>query len=116
MPSSAPGTPETTKVKTTRWALLLALLGTVAHGAEVYRSKDASGVVSYSDRPEGPNSETVYVATPQAGRPGNAITPPAARKATADQQQQANAAKPGEAGADQGKPQTPAQKAAERKK
>jgi hypothetical protein len=66
-------------VKTTRWALLLAFLGTAATGAEVYRSTDANGVQTFSDRPNG-NSEAIYVATPRPGRPGNTV---AARPAPA---------------------------------
>jgi hypothetical protein len=57
-------------VKTTRWVLLLSFLGTVANGAEVYKSTDKNGVPTYSDRPSA-NSQPVFVATPRAGRPGN---------------------------------------------
>jgi hypothetical protein len=84
-------------VKTTRWALLLALLGTAANGAEVYRSTDSNGVPTYSDRPNG-NSEPIYVATPRPGRPGNTVAPrtaappanaaPAAARQTAAAEQQ----------------------------
>jgi hypothetical protein len=79
-------------VKTTRWALLLTLLGTAAYGAEVYRSTDANGVATFSDRPNG-NSEPVYVATPRPGRPGNTVAArPAAPPATPAQPAAQNAA------------------------
>jgi hypothetical protein len=52
----------------------LAFVGSLAHGAEVYKSTDANGVPTFSDRPNA-NSQTVYVATPRAGRPGNTIMP-----------------------------------------
>jgi hypothetical protein len=69
----------------------LALLGTAANGAEVYRSTDANGVPSFSDRPD-QSAERVYVATPRPGRPA---APPiqtrAQREAAAAQ---ANAAQP----------------------
>ena len=55
-----------------RCTLFLALLGTTAYGADVYRSKAADGTVSYSDRPEGQNSEFVLVSTPRAGAAANA--------------------------------------------
>jgi hypothetical protein len=51
---------------------LLALTASVAYGAEVYRSTDANGVVSYSDRPQGANSQYIYVATP---RPPSGMLP-----------------------------------------
>lgn len=60
-------------MKTTRWVLLLTFLGTIANGAEVYKSTDKNGVPTYSDRPSA-NSEPVFVATPRAGRAGNAVT------------------------------------------
>ncbi len=47
--------------------LLLALLGTAAFGADVYRTRAADGTITYSDRPEGDNSEFVVVATPRPG-------------------------------------------------
>jgi hypothetical protein len=73
--------------------LLSALLATfAAHGAEVYRSTDANGNVRYSDRPDGDNSQSVYVATPRAGRPGNTIAPRQAAKPAAGEK----AAKDGE--------------------
>jgi hypothetical protein len=65
-------------VKTIRWPLLLALLGTAAASADVYRSIDAKGTVVYSDRPSDLNAEPVVVMAPKAGRPGNPITPKAA--------------------------------------
>jgi hypothetical protein len=48
--------------------LLLALLGTAAHGADVYRTTAPDGTVSYSDRPQGADSEFVFSATPRGPR------------------------------------------------
>jgi hypothetical protein len=48
--------------------LLLALLGTAAHGADVYRTTAPDGTVSYTDRPQGADSEFVYSATPRGPR------------------------------------------------
>jgi catalase len=59
--------PEITDVRIARCALLFALLATGAFAAEVYRSTAPDGTVSYSDRPQGPNSEFVVVNTPHAG-------------------------------------------------
>src|SRR5262245_12169823 len=68
-------TVEINTVKTIRWLSLLALLGTAAVSADVYRSTDAKGNVVYSDRPS-ENSEPIVVIPPKAGRPGNPISPP----------------------------------------
>lgn len=54
--------------------LTLCLVSTVTLAAEVYRSVDANGVVTYSDRPEGETVERVHVATPAAGRPAPAAS------------------------------------------
>jgi hypothetical protein len=48
--------------------LLLALLGTVAHGADVYRTTAPDGTVSYTDRPQSADSEFVFSATPRGPR------------------------------------------------
>jgi hypothetical protein len=48
--------------------LLLALLGTTAYAADVYKSTAPDGTVIYSDRPEGADSQYVYSATPRAPR------------------------------------------------
>jgi hypothetical protein len=48
---------------------LLALVSTVLCGAEVYRSTDASGTVSYSDRPQSDNAEFIFIATPRPTTP-----------------------------------------------
>lgn len=48
--------------------LLLALLGTTAYAADVYRSTAPDGTVIYSDRPESADSQFVYSATPRAQR------------------------------------------------
>ena len=69
--------------------LLLALLGTTAYAADVYRSTAPDGTVVYSDRPESADSQFVYSATPRAprtqpgsgpaaSRPGAASSPPQA--------------------------------------
>ncbi len=52
--------------------LLLALLGTAAHGADVYRSTAADGTVSYSDRPQGADAQFVLAtgATTRTPAPG----------------------------------------------
>jgi hypothetical protein len=47
--------------------LLLALLGTAAYGADVYRTRAADGTITYSDRPESDTSEFVVVTTPRTG-------------------------------------------------
>ena len=39
--------------------LLLALLGTAGHAADIYRSTAPDGTVSYSDRPQGADSQFV---------------------------------------------------------
>jgi hypothetical protein len=54
-------------------ALLLAVLGTAAYGADVYRSTAPDGTVSYSDRPQGADAQFVFSA---------ATRPPAARATT----------------------------------
>jgi hypothetical protein len=60
-------TPEMTNVRMAQCALLLALLGTAAaYGADVYRTRAADGTITYSDRPEGDNSEFVVATTPRA--------------------------------------------------
>jgi hypothetical protein len=91
----------------------LALLGAVANGAEIYRSTDANGVPTFSDRPN-ENSVAVYVAAPRPGRAGNTVTarpaaPPANTAAAAPGTQQA-------AAAGERVQQTPAERAAERVK
>jgi hypothetical protein len=48
--------------------LLLALLGTTAYAADVYKSTAPDGTVVYSDRPEGADSQFVYSATPRTPR------------------------------------------------
>jgi hypothetical protein len=64
--SSRP-TLEITNVRMAQCTLLLALLGTAAYGADVYRTRAADGTITYSDRPEGDNSEFVVVTTPRTG-------------------------------------------------
>lgn len=48
--------------------LLLALLGTAAYGADVYRSTAPDGTVSYSDRPQGADAQFVFSAAARAPR------------------------------------------------
>ena len=66
--------------------LLLALLGSMAYAADVYRSTAPDGTVSYSDRPQSADAQFVYSATPRVPRaaqnapaadaPAGAATPP----------------------------------------
>jgi hypothetical protein len=53
--------------------LLLAVLGTTAYAADVYRSTAADGTVSYSDRPQGADAQFVLVtgATPRTPAQGS---------------------------------------------
>jgi hypothetical protein len=55
-------------------ALLLAVFGTAAYGADVYRSTAPDGTVSYSDRPQGADSQFVLATRAPAPR---ATTPAA---------------------------------------
>ena len=48
--------------------LLLALLGTAAYAADIYRTTKPDGTVIYSDRPEGADSKFISSATPRAPR------------------------------------------------
>lgn len=63
------------------------LLGTVAHGADVYRSTDANGNAVYSDRPQDAGAEFIHIPT---GRPGGA----AASAPAASRPQDSRAAEP----------------------
>lgn len=69
-------------------ALLLSLttLTAASFGAEVYRSKTADGTVSYSDRPQGDNSEFIFIATPRPATAAPQRNQPAASRAQAAQQ------------------------------
>jgi hypothetical protein len=58
--------------------LLLALACTAAFGADVYRTTAPDGTVSYSDRPQGSDSQFVFSANPGATRTAQAQTPGAA--------------------------------------
>ena len=64
-------------MQTARYLVLLAFLAAAAQGAEVYRSKNADGSVTYSDRPTNENSEVVP--TVQSPRAGAAQAAPAQR-------------------------------------
>ena len=68
--------------------LLLTLVATGAFGADVYRSTDPNGNVSYSDRPQNDGAQPVTILTPHAGTP-----------ATAPRQTTVAAAKPAAPGA-----------------
>src|SRR5688572_25855928 len=74
--------PKIMKLRIAHGTLLLTLVGTAAFAADIYRSTAPDGTVSYSDRPQGADSEFVYAATPRIARtvPGTA---PAARAAAA---------------------------------
>jgi hypothetical protein len=67
-------------LRITHGALLLTLVGTVAFGADIYRTRAPDGTVSYSDRPQGADSEFVYSATTRSARA--AATEPSAPTAT----------------------------------
>jgi hypothetical protein len=56
--------------------LVLALLGTAAYGADVYRFTAPDGTVSFSDRPLGADAQFVFSATPSAARPAEPTQPP----------------------------------------
>ena len=73
------------------YALLL-LVGATAYGADVYRSTEADGTVTYSDRPQGKDSQYIFVATPHAIAQATAAAAGAQRAARANAQA---AAKPG---------------------
>jgi hypothetical protein len=49
-------------VRIAHGTLVLALLGTAAYGADIYRSTAPDGTVSFSDRPQG-NAEYVFTGT-----------------------------------------------------
>jgi hypothetical protein len=49
-------------------ALLFAVVGTGAQGADVYRSVAPDGTVSYSDRPQGTDSQFVLATRPTTAR------------------------------------------------
>ena len=100
-------------MKKVRWPLFLTMLATAAYGGQVYRSTDANGNVTFSDRPTD-KSEPVNVSVPAVGRPGNPITPREA-KAAAGNTQSAQATA-GDQKKDKEKLQTPAEKQAERAK
>jgi hypothetical protein len=61
------------------FTLLLALLGTTAYAADVYKSTAPDGTVIYSDRPEGADAQYVYSATPRAPRTQPGAAPTAGR-------------------------------------
>ena len=50
-----------------RCLVLLALLAAAAQGAEVYRSKNPDGSVTYSDRPTNDHSDIITVQSPHTG-------------------------------------------------
>jgi hypothetical protein len=65
-------------VRVAHGTLILALLGTAAYGADVYRSTGPDGTVSYSDRPQGADAQFVFSATPRpAAAPRAAAQAPA---------------------------------------
>jgi hypothetical protein len=75
-------------VRIAHGTLFLALLGTAAFGADVYRSTAPDGSVSFSDRPQGADAQFVFSAAPSAA-PRPSQPPAPARAAPA-----ANAAAP----------------------
>jgi hypothetical protein len=66
---------EITNVRIAHGTLVLALLGTAAFGADVYRSTAPDGTVSYSDRPQGADAQFVLATS----TPGQRSTAPAAQ-------------------------------------
>jgi Domain of unknown function (DUF4124) len=78
-------TPEISRVRKIHGTLLLALLGTAAWGADIYRSTGPDGTVSYSDRPQGENSVFVSSIGPHVAARAPAATepPPASGPAAA---------------------------------
>lgn len=72
--------------------LLLTLLGTAAYAADIYRSTAPDGTVSYSDRPQGADSQFVSSAAPRAPRTAPASAPAPAENAAADPGPEAPAA------------------------
>src|SRR5687767_1967171 len=59
--------------------LLLALVGTAGHAADIYRSTAPDGTVSYSDRPQGADAQFVTATQPA---PLTAAAAPGARPAS----------------------------------
>jgi len=78
--------------------LMLALFGTAAYAADIYRSTSADGIVTYSDRPEGADSKFVASAAP---RPRVAAPAPANGTAAGSPQASATPTLPGGATAAQ---------------
>jgi hypothetical protein len=95
--------------------LLLTLIATAALGAEVYRSTDANGIVSFSDRPQDERAQPVYVATPRAGTPSTAPIQ-RSKPATDAAKPSAQAGAQAQSNAPAAKPKTPAEEAAEKEK
>jgi hypothetical protein len=72
-------------------ALLLAALGSVAYGAEIYRTTAPDGTVSYSDRPQGADSQFVLATRPTTTRTTIPASAPAGAAAAAQAPPQAPA-------------------------
>jgi hypothetical protein len=62
-----PPRPTIMNLRIAHGALLLALLGTAGHAADIYRSTAPDGTVSYSDRPQGADAQFV-IATQRGTR------------------------------------------------
>src|SRR5262245_59152036 len=90
---------------------MLTLVGAVAaHGAEVYRSTDANGVVVYSDRPQSEDAKPIFVAAiPRSRSQSSAPAAAAKPSATAAQTEPANKDDPNRG--IRGETQTPQQEA-----
>jgi hypothetical protein len=70
-------------VRIAQGTLVLALLGTAAYGADIYRSTAPDGTVSFSDRPQA-NSEYVFTGTSTPDpRPAAPVTQRGTATATA---------------------------------
>ena len=74
------------KLRFTLSILLLALLGTAAYAADVYKSIAPDGTVIYSDRPEGADSEFIYSARVRVPRTQQGAGPAAAGPASSPPQ------------------------------
>jgi uncharacterized protein DUF4124 len=84
---------ETVDVRIAGCALLM-LVVAAAHGADVYRSTDANGTVSYSDRPQSDDAQPIRVAVTRPAAARSAA--PAARSSADAAAPAAPAAAPGD--------------------
>jgi len=57
------------------WLILLTFMTATAWGAQVFRSVDSQGDVSYSDRPGSADAESIYIATAEPASVAPVRTP-----------------------------------------